>query len=58
MKDSPAACATLGMNLTVTKLQVFALSAGIAGVGGAMLAGLQNGVSVTQFDALQSRRSC
>lgn len=54
MKDSPAACATLGMNLTVTKLQVFALSAGIAGVGGAMLAGLQNGVSVTQFDALQS----
>jgi branched-chain amino acid transport system permease protein len=54
MKDSPAACATLGMNLTVTKLQVFALSAGIAGVGGAMLGGLQNGVSVTQFDALQS----
>jgi branched-chain amino acid transport system permease protein len=54
MKDSPAACATLGMNLTLTKLQVFALSAGIAGVGGAMLGGLQNGVSVTQFDALQS----
>jgi branched-chain amino acid transport system permease protein len=54
MKDSPAACATLGMNLTVTKLQVFALSAGIAGVGGAMLGGLQSGVSVTQFDALQS----
>lgn len=54
MKDSPAACATLGMNLTVTKLQVFALSAGIAGVGGAMLGGLQNGVAVTQFDALQS----
>ena len=54
MKDSPAACATLGMNLTVTKFQVFALSAGIAGVGGAMLGGLQKGVSVTQFDALQS----
>jgi branched-chain amino acid transport system permease protein len=54
MKDSPAACATLGMNLTVTKLQVFALSAGIAGVGGAMLGGLQKGISVTQLDALQS----
>jgi branched-chain amino acid transport system permease protein len=54
MKDSPAACATLGMNLTLTKMQVFALSAGIAGVGGALLAGLQNGASVSQFDALQS----
>jgi branched-chain amino acid transport system permease protein len=54
MKDSPAACATLGVNLTSTKMQVFALSAGIAGVGGAMLGGLQKGVSVTQFDALQS----
>lgn len=38
MKDSPAACATLGLDLTVTKLQVFALSAGIAGLGGALLA--------------------
>jgi branched-chain amino acid transport system permease protein len=54
MKDSPAACATLGMNLTITKMQVFAISAGIAGVGGALLAGLQNGASVSQFDALQS----
>jgi branched-chain amino acid transport system permease protein len=54
MKDSPAACATLGMNLTVTKMQVFALSAGIAGIGGALLAGQQNGASVSQFDALQS----
>lgn len=54
MKDSPAACATLGLNLTVTKLQVFALSAGIAGVGGALLAGLQSTATVSQFDALQS----
>jgi branched-chain amino acid transport system permease protein len=38
MKDSPAACATLGLDLTITKLQVFALSAGIAGLGGALLA--------------------
>jgi branched-chain amino acid transport system permease protein len=54
MKDSPAACATLGLNLTVTKLQVFALSAGIAGLGGAMYGGLQRGVSVQEFSALQS----
>jgi branched-chain amino acid transport system permease protein len=54
MKDSPAACATLGLNLTVTKVQVFALSAGIAGIGGAMFAGLQQTVSVAQFEAIQS----
>ena len=38
MKDSEAACATLGMNLFGTKLVVFALSAGIAGLGGALYA--------------------
>lgn len=54
MKDSPAACATLGLNLTITKLQVFALSAGIAGLGGAMLGGLQEGANVQEFNALQS----
>ncbi len=54
MKDSPAACATLGVNLTVAKLQVFALSAGIAGIGGALLAGLQNTATVSTFDTLQS----
>ncbi|MFZ4516883.1 MAG: ABC transporter permease [Microthrixaceae bacterium] len=36
MKDSPVACATLGLNLTATKVGVFALSAAIAGVGGAL----------------------
>ena len=33
-KDSPAACATLGMNTRVSTLAVFALSAAIAGIGG------------------------
>ncbi len=36
LKDSPVACATLGLNLTLTKLGVFALSAGIAGLAGAI----------------------
>lgn len=36
MKDSPVACATLGLNLTSTKVGVFALSASIAGLGGAL----------------------
>jgi branched-chain amino acid transport system permease protein len=35
MKDSPIACATLGLNLTSTKVGVFALSAAIAGAAGA-----------------------
>ena len=36
MKDSPVACATLGLSLTRTKITVFALSAAIAGLGGAL----------------------
>ncbi len=36
MKDSPAACATLGVNLTMTKLAVFAMSASIAGIAGVL----------------------
>jgi branched-chain amino acid transport system permease protein len=36
LRDSPVACATLGLNLTRTKLGVFALSAGIAGLAGAI----------------------
>jgi branched-chain amino acid transport system permease protein len=39
MKDSPAACATLGLNLTFTKVAVFAISAFIAGIGGAIYGG-------------------
>lgn len=36
LRDSPVACATLGLNLTSTKVGVFALSAAIAGAGGAL----------------------
>ena len=36
LKDSPIACATLGLNLTSTKVGVFALSAAIAGAAGAV----------------------
>jgi branched-chain amino acid transport system permease protein len=52
MKDSPAACATLGLNLTVTKLQVFFLSGAIAGLGGALFAALQKTATAQQFDTL------
>jgi branched-chain amino acid transport system permease protein len=54
MKDSPAACATLGLNLTMTKLVVFALSAGMAGVGGAVLGGSSGTVAADRFNLFQS----
>ncbi|HEY7134470.1 MAG TPA: ABC transporter permease [Acidimicrobiia bacterium] len=51
MKDSPAACATLGLNLTFTKVAVFALSAGMAGIGGAVYGGaLRVADSTSTFD--------
>jgi branched-chain amino acid transport system permease protein len=46
MKDSPAACATLGMNIRATTLGVFTLSAAIAGLGGGVYGmGLQSAAS-------------
>jgi branched-chain amino acid transport system permease protein len=49
LKDSPAACATLGLNLTFVKLEVFALSAAMAGFGGALYGGALQVVSAQQF---------
>ena len=54
MGDSPAACATIGMSLPLTKLVVFALSAGLAGLGGALLGGQQGLVGPTDFTLLGS----
>src|SRR2546421_5058653 len=39
MSDSQAACATLGLDLTRTKLAVFALSAALAGLAGVLFCG-------------------
>jgi branched-chain amino acid transport system permease protein len=50
MKDSPAACATVGMNLMFTKLIVFAISAGIAGVGGALIGGVQRSTNPQNWE--------
>jgi branched-chain amino acid transport system permease protein len=54
MKDSPAACATLGLDLTRTKVGVFALSAAMAGVGGAFFGGLRGSIGSQDFVYLQS----
>ena len=43
MKDSEAACATLGLSLRTTKLGVFILSAAMAGVAGALFGAAELG---------------
>ena len=48
MRDSQAACATLGMDVRRTKLAVFALSSAIAGLAGALHGGL--GFTAGQLD--------
>jgi branched-chain amino acid transport system ATP-binding protein len=54
MGDSPAACVTLGVNLTWTKLIVFTASAGLAGFAGALYGGLQGQVGTLDFQLLSS----
>src|SRR5213076_94679 len=53
LRDSEAACATLGVNRFRTKLTVYALSAAMAGFAGALL-GMQRGTAATQDFALLS----
>jgi len=50
LRDSEAAYATLGGNLLVAKVLVFALSAGIAGLGGALYGMQQQAVTAEQFN--------
>ena len=68
LNDSPAACATVGLNPTVTKVAIFALAAGLAGLGGALWATLQltvtghtftifNGVAFLLFLVILSPRT-
>lgn len=55
MKDSPAACATLGMNITRLKLGVFMVSSGLAGLTGLMWASQQRTVpNNNNFDGFSS----
>jgi branched-chain amino acid transport system permease protein len=49
LRDSEAAYATLGGNLLSAKVLVFALSAGIAGLGGALYGMQQQSVTADQF---------
>ncbi|MDE3087604.1 MAG: ABC transporter permease [Acidobacteriota bacterium] len=51
---SPAGYATLGLGLSVTKLAVFAFSAALAGLAGALYGGLSGAVGAAQFQFLES----
>jgi branched-chain amino acid transport system permease protein len=52
MRDSQAACATLGLDVRRTKLAVFALSSAIAGLAGALHGGLGFTASQLEFAPL------
>jgi branched-chain amino acid transport system permease protein len=52
LRDSEAAYATLGGSLLVAKVLVFALAAGIAGLGGALYGMQQQSVTAEQFNLL------
>jgi branched-chain amino acid transport system permease protein len=54
MSDSPAACATVGMRITRTKLCVFVLAGGMAGLAGALYGGMSRTVTTTQFGFVAS----
>lgn len=54
LKDSPAAAATLGMNVVKLKLLVFMLSAAIAGIGGALMSAEIGAVNLDRFDIFLS----
>jgi branched-chain amino acid transport system permease protein len=54
MGDSPSGTATVGINITRTKLVVFTASAALAGLGGVLYGGQQNQVGANDFQLLFS----
>lgn len=49
LRDSEAACATFGMSLVGTRVAVFAISAGLAGLGGALFGMQRSSVNPQDF---------
>lgn len=54
MRDSPAACGTLGLDMRWFRVALFGASAGIAGLAGALFAGLRGTVGATDFQLFAS----
>ena len=52
MRDSPSACVTVGVNITFTKLIVFAFSAAIAGLAGGLFAIFYGTVGTGNYQVL------
>ncbi len=50
LNDSPAAYATVGLNIGFTKVAVFTIAAGMAGLAGALYGTVQGVVGSTDFD--------
>ena len=50
LNDSPAAYATVGLNIGFTKVAVFAIAAGMAGLAGALYGTVQQMVGTSDFD--------
>jgi branched-chain amino acid transport system permease protein len=54
MRGSELAASTIGINPTRAKITVFAVSAGVAGIGGALLGSLQQHTDLVDFNYLYS----
>lgn len=54
MRDSPAACGTLGLDLRWFRVALFGLSAGMAGMAGALYAGLRQTIGAADFQFFNS----
>ena len=54
MRDSPAASSTLGLDMRWFRVGLFGVSAGMAGLAGALYAGLRGTIGSTDFQVLNS----
>jgi len=54
MRDSPAACGTLGLDMRWFRVALFGISAGMAGLAGALFAGLRGTIAATDFQLFAS----
>jgi branched-chain amino acid transport system permease protein len=54
LRESPAACATLGLDPAATRLAVFSFSAGLAAFGGGLYASTLGSTTPSAFDLFQS----
>src|SRR3546814_18652480 len=54
MRDSPSACSTLGLDMRWFRVGLFAMSAGMAGIAGALFAGVRSTIGATDFQFFNS----